>query len=49
MKDLLEWYDKISAKTIEDIIEFHVRFEKIHPFQVENGLVGRMIKFRECL
>lgn len=36
MKELLEWYDKIDKKTIEDIIEFHVRFEKIHPFQDEN-------------
>lgn len=49
MKDLLEWYDKISSKTIEDIVEFHVRFEKIHPFQDGNGRIGRMIMFRECL
>ena len=49
MKDLLEWYDKIDKKTIEDIIEFHVRFERIHPFQDGNGRVGRMIMFRECL
>ena len=49
MKNLLDWYDKIPNKTIEDIIEFHVRFEKIHPFQDGNGRVGRMIMFRECL
>ena len=49
MKELLEWYDKISNKTVEDIIELHVRFEKIHPFQDGNGHVGRMIIFRECL
>lgn len=49
MKELLEWYDKISNKTVDDIIEFHVRFEKIHPFQDGNGRVGRMIMFRECL
>ena len=49
MKNLLEWYDKISTKTIEDIIEFHVRFERIHPFQDGNGRIGRMIIFRECL
>ena len=49
MKNLLEWYDKIPKKNLEDIIEFHVRFERIHPFQDGNGRVGRMILFRECL
>ena len=49
MKNLLDWYNKISNKTIEDIVEFHVRFEKIHPFQDGNGRVGRIIMFRECL
>lgn len=49
MKALLSWYDKIDKKKIEDIIEFHVKFEKIHPFQDGNGRVGRMIIFRECL
>ena len=49
MKKLLDWYNKINNKTIEDIIEFHVRFESIHPFQDGNGRVGRIIIFRECL
>lgn len=35
--------------TIEDIIEFHVLFERIHPFQDGNGRVGRLIMFKECL
>ena len=39
MKDLLKWYETISKKKIEDIIEFHVRFEKIHPFQDGNGVL----------
>ena len=47
IKELLSWYNGIDKKSIEDIIEFHVRFEKIHPFQ--DGRVGRMIVFRECL
>ena len=49
MQKLLEWYERIDKKTIEDIIEFHVKFEQIHPFQDGNGRVGRMIMFRECL
>lgn len=49
MKELLGWYDGIDSKSLEDIIEFHVRFETIHPFQDGNGRVGRMIMFRECL
>lgn len=49
MKNLLQWYEGIDDKKIEDIIEFHVRFEKIHPFQDGNGRIGRMIMFRECL
>ncbi len=49
MQELLNWYNSISLKKIEDIIEFHVHFERIHPFQDGNGRVGRMIMFRECL
>lgn len=49
MKKLLEWYQNIEKKKLEDIIEFHVRFETIHPFQDGNGRIGRMIMFRECL
>ena len=49
MQNLLEWYEKIDNKRVEDIIEFHVRFESIHPFQDGNGRIGRMIMFRECL
>ena len=49
MEDLLLWYHNLTNITLEDIIEFHVKFEKIHPFQDGNGRVGRMIMFRECL
>ncbi len=46
---LLEEYHKIKKVNIEDIIEFHYRFERIHPFGDGNGRVGRMIMFKECL
>lgn len=49
MKDLLNWYNNLPIKNLEDIVFFHVKFEKIHPFQDGNGRVGRMIMFRECL
>ena len=49
MGKLLEWYNSLKEVTINDIIEFHVRFEKIHPFQDGNGRVGRIIAFKECL
>ena len=49
MKELLNWYNDLTNKTLENIIEFHVRFERIHPFQDDNGRIGRMIMFRECL
>lgn len=47
--NLLLEYKKIKNVTIEDIIDFHYKFELIHPFGDDNGRVGRMIMFRECL
>lgn len=46
---LLNTYYKKKKINIEDIIDFHYRFEKIHPFGDGNGRVGRMIMFKECL
>jgi len=49
MKGLLEHYHFKDKKTLEDIIDFHQKFECIHPFQDGNGRVGRLIMFKECL
>jgi len=49
MKKLVDEYNKKGKHTLEEIIEFHVKLERIHPFQEGNGRVGRMIAFKECL
>ena len=49
LDELLIWYKNLDKITIEDIIEFHVKFELIHPFGDGNGRVGRIIMFKECL
>lgn len=46
---LLFEYNTKRTITLEDIIDFHYRVEKIHPFGDGNGRVGRMIMFKECL
>lgn len=49
MKNLLASYNKKENHTFEEILDFHYKFEKIHPFQDGNGRVGRLIALKECL
>ena len=49
MSKLMDWYNSLKQVTVEEIIEFHYRFEIIHPFQDGNGRIGRIIMFKECL
>ena len=49
MRELIGDYNAIERPTFDDLLDFHVRFERIHPFQDGSGRVGRLLLFKECL
>ena len=49
MKELLALYNANKVIELEHILDFHVQFERIHPFQDGNGRVGRLVMFWQCL
>jgi len=49
LDDLILWYETLKTKTLNNITEFHVRYEKIHPFADGNGRTGRLLIFKECV
>lgn len=49
MMDLITNYENQKNKSLAEIADFHVKYERIHPFADGNGRTGRLLMFKECL
>lgn len=49
LKSLISNYESLKEVSRREILEFHVHFERLSPFDDYNGRVGRIIMFKECL
>ncbi|WP_187378553.1 Fic family protein [Oceanobacillus jeddahense] len=49
MDELLDKYNSLNKVELIDILSFYHGFVHIHPLQNRNGIVGRILMFRQCI